>query len=347
MSDLLNTGEILFYQTDDAQSRVEVRCFKETVWLSLNQMAALFQRDKSVISKHIKNIFEENELTPEATVANFATVQTEGKRAVARNIEFYDLNVIISVGYRVKSTRGTQFRIWATRRLKEYLIKGFAIDDERLKNSNASYYFDELLERIRDIRSSEKMFWKKVLEIYSTSMDYSKDAELTKQFFRVIQNKMHWAAHGQTAAEVISTRANAKKINMGMTSWTAGKRYPSKSDSVIAKNYLTHEEMDVLNRIVTMYLDFAELQALNRRPMAMQDWVNKLDDFLKISEREILTTAGTISHEKALDKAYAEYEKYHAKIINDISPVEEHFVEAINTAKRVEKLVRKKTSKAD
>lgn len=327
-------GEILFYQTEDGQTRVEVRMSEETVWLSLNQMAILFQRDKSVISRHIRNVFEEGELARDRTVANFATVQREGGRAVTREVEYFNLDVIISVGYRVKSHRGTQFRIWATQRLRDYIVKGFALDDERLKKAGGGNYFDELLARIRDIRSSEKLFWRKVLDIYATSIDYDPKTDLSREFFAMVQNKMHWAAHGHTAAEVIAARADAAKPNMGLTSWSGGQ--PRKSDVEIAKNYLTHEELDALNRIVTIYLDFAELQALNRKPMYMRDWVAKLDDFLRLSGRDILTHAGKISHDAALSKAHEELEKYRALHAEEPSLVEKHFVQAITEVKRLE-----------
>lgn len=332
-------SEFLLYQTEDGQSRIEVRMAGETVWLSLQQMADLFGRDKSVISRHIRNVFEEGELLREATVADFATVQPEGGRQVERVIEFYNLDVIISVGYRVKSRRGTQFRIWATQRLREYLIKGFAMDDDRLKAAGQTHYFDELLARIRDIRSSEKVFWKKVLEIYATSIDYDPKADTSQQFFATVQNKMHWAAHGNTAAEVIARRADATQPNMGLTSWQGDK--PRKADTEVAKNYLNTEELDTLNRIVTFYLEFAELQALSRKAMRMSDWISKLDDFLRLSERDILTHAGRTSNDAALKKAHIEFEKFRQAQLADISPVEKHFVEAITKSKKLEKASRK------
>lgn len=312
-----DNGEILIYQTDDGDTRIEVRLQDETLWLTQLQITELFQKDKSTISEHISHIFQENELTKEATVRNFQTVQKEGNREVKRDITFYNLDVVISVGYRVRSARGTQFRIWATKLLKEYLIKGFALDDKRLKQAGGGNYFDELLARIRDIRSSEKVFWRKVLDIYSTSIDYTPNAEASQQFFKVIQNKMHWAAHGQTAAEVIAYRADATKPNMGLTSWAKNKL--TRSDITIAKNYLNQEELDTLNRLVTIYLEFAELQAKNRRPMYMKDWIIKLDDFLRLSEYEILNHAGKISHQQAIDKANAEYDKYNILNLDDIS----------------------------
>jgi len=333
-------GQILLYQTEDGLARIEVKFQGETVWLSLNQMAELFQRDKSVISKHIKNVFEEEELAPNQTVAKFATVQTEGKKAVERQIEFYNLDVIISVGYRVKSHRGTQFRIWATKQLKEYIQKGFLLDDERFKRAGDGNYFDDLLRRIRDIRSSEKMFWKKVLEIYATSIDYDPKVEATKKFFATVQNKMHWAVHGNTAAEVVHDRADHKKDNMGLTSWMG--LGVQKSDVVIAKNYLNEKELEILNRIVTLYLDFAELQALEQRPMYMKDWIAKLDDFLKISNKQILTHAGKISHELAALKAEVEYDKYRALKGPEVSLVEQHFEESLKEVKLIEKKRKKK-----
>jgi hypothetical protein len=338
MSDIIKNqpvGEILLYQTEDGQTKIDVRLVNETIWLSLNQLAELFQRDKSVISRHIKNVFDEAELDPRATVANFATVQNEAGRDITRNIEYYNLDVIISVGYRVKSHRGTQFRIWATQRLREYLIKGFTMDDERLKNPGGRNYFEELLERIRDIRSSEKLFWKKVLEIYSTSIDYDPDTEMTKQFFATVQNKMHWAAHGQTAAEVIYNRADSKLPYLGLSHWEGAK--PRQKDIKIAKNYLQKEELDTLNRIVTLYLEFAELQAINKKPMYMKDWIGKLNDFLKISDREILNNAGTISHEKAIEKALNEYKNFQSKTLNEPSQVEKHFDKALKKIKEIEK----------
>ncbi len=277
MTDLVQrTAEFLLYQSEDGRTRVEVRFEGETAWLSLAQMADLFQRDKSVISRHIKNVFEEGELDRAAVVAESATTAADGK---TYQVEYYNLDVIISVGYRVKSHRGTQFRIWATQRLREYIVKGFTLDDERLKRGGGGNYFDELLARIRDIRSSEKVFWRKVLEIYATSIDYDPRVEASQRFFATVQNKMHWAAHGHTAAEVIAARADAAKPNMGLTTWTGAA--PRKTDVAIAKNYLGAGELDALNQIVTAYLEFAELQALNRRPMYMADWIAKLDDFLQ------------------------------------------------------------------
>lgn len=326
------SNNIIIYQTDDGQTKIDVAMENDTVWLSLDQMAELFQRDKSTISRHIKNIFEEAELDKNSTVANFATVQYEGEREVSRDITFYNLDVIISVGYRVKSLRGTQFRIWANTVLKEYLIKGFAMNDDILKKSGGGNYFDELLARIRDIRSSEKVFWRKILDIYATSIDYTANTEDTKLFFKTVQNKMHWAAHGHTAPELINLRANAELPFMGMTSYKGEK--PTLADAKTAKNYLTEEELDTLNRIVSMYLDFAELQAQSKKPMYMKDWISKLDDFMKITDREILTHAGKVSHELAEKKAKAEYQKYNDIHKNDLSKVERDFIEVIESANK-------------
>ncbi|MDZ4165507.1 MAG: virulence RhuM family protein [Smithellaceae bacterium] len=328
------TSALIMYQTKDGKTKVEVRLEDETVWLTQKLMAELFQTTPQNITIHLRNIFNEGELDEGATCKDLLQVQIEGNRQVERQQRFYNLDAIISVGYRIKSHVATRFRQWATQRLREYLIKGFTLDDERLKQAGGGLYFDELLARIRDIRSSEKVFWRKVLDIYATSIDYAPDAELSRQFFAAIQNKMHWAAHGHTAAEVIHDRADASKPHMGMTTWS-GER-PRKTDAEIAKNYLTEKELDILNRIVSMYLDFAELQALNRRPMHMRDWLAKLDDFLKLSERDILMDTGKISHDQALEKAHAEYERYHKEKINEPSPVERRCLEAIREVKRLE-----------
>lgn len=322
---IVNNFEFLIYQTDDCQTKIDVRMENETVWLSLNQMAELFQRDKSVVSRHIKNIFSEGELDEKSVVAFFATTAADGK---TYDVTYYNLDVIISVGYRVKSHRGTQFRIWATHRLREYIIKGFTMNDDLLKKSGGGNYFEELLQRIRDIRSSEKVFYRKVLEIYATSIDYDPSAKATQEFFKTVQNKMHYSAHGKTAAEIIYERADGSKPTMGLTSWTGLK--PKKTDILAAKNYLTVEELDTLNRIVNMYLEFAELQAIRRKPMYMSDWINKLDEFMKISEREILTHAGKVSHEIALLRANEEFEKFTERTRNELSPVEKHFIESID-----------------
>lgn len=327
------TSELILYLTEDGKSRIEVRFEGETVWLTQLQMAELFQTSVPNINMHLRNIFAEGELLPEATIKDSLIVQQEGSRKVSRAVSFYNLDVIISLGYRIKSQRGTQFRIWATEHLREYIVKGFTLDDDRLKQAGGGTYFEELLERIRDIRSSEKVFWRKVLDIYATSIDYDPSAEMTQQFFATVQNKMHWAAHGQTAAEVISQRADASLPHMGLTSWEGSR--PRKSDVGVAKNYLQGEELEALNRIVTAYLEFAELQARNRKPMYMQDWLAKLDDFLRLSERDILTHAGKISHEAAIEMAERQYEQFRSKQLAETSPVEIDFLESI---RKIEKL---------
>jgi len=326
-----NKGELIIYQTEDGLTKINVRMDNDTVWLSLDQMSELFQRDKSTISRHIKNIFQEGELTEESTVANFATVQYEGDRQVTRNITYFNLDVIISVGYRVKSLRGTQFRIWASSVLREYLIKGFAMNDELLKQAGGGNYFDELLARVRDIRSSEKVFWRKVLDIYATSADYSPNAAETTVFFKTVQNKMLFAATGQTAAELVSDRANALMPMMGMTSFKG--RRPTLADAKIAKNYLNEEELDTLNHLVSAYLDLAELQALRHKPMYMKDWNARLDDYLRMTDSEVLQNAGKISHALAEQKAKEEYQKFKQLQSIELTPVEEAFVASIEISK--------------
>ena len=321
----MDKGQFLLYQTPDGDSQIEVKLQNDTVWLSLDQMAELFQRNKSTISRHIKNVLEDGELQEEATIANFATVQNEGTRKVERVITFYNLDMIISVGYRVHSYRGVQFRIWATKVLKEYIVKGFAMNDDLLKRAGGGNYFDELLARIRDIRSSEKVFYRKVLEIYALSIDYDPRVEMTQKFFKTVQNKMHYSVHGHTAAEIIYERADAEKDFMGLTTWSGA--MPTKPEAEIAKNYLTHEEIKSLNRIVSLYLDFAEMQAEEHRPMYMKDWINILDDFLRISRKDILTHAGKISAKLAKEKADQEYDKFKERTKNNLSPVEIHFLE--------------------
>ena len=321
----MDKGQFLLYQTPDGDSQIEVKLQNDTVWLSLDQMADLFQRNKSTISRHIKNVLEDGELKEEATIANFATVQNEGTRKVERVIAYYNLDMIISVGYRVHSYRGVQFRIWATKVLKEYIVKGFAMNDDLLKRAGGGNYFDELLARIRDIRSSEKVFYRKVLEIYALSIDYDPRVEMTQKFFKTVQNKMHYSVHGHTAAEIIYEKADAEKDFMGLTTWSGA--MPSKPEAEIAKNYLTHEEIKSLNRIVSLYLDFAEMQAEEHRPMYMKDWINILDDFLRISRKDILTHAGKISAKLAKEKADQEYDKFKERTKNNLSPVEIHFLE--------------------
>ncbi|MEA4839606.1 MAG: virulence RhuM family protein [Bacteroidales bacterium] len=334
-------SEILLYSTEDGKSKIEVRLEEETVWLSQAQMVELFQTTKQNISLHIKNIYEEGELPEVSTVKDYLTVQNEGSRKVQRNLQLYNLDVIISVGYRVKSHRGTQFRIWATQQLKEFLIKGFVLNDERLKETGLSNrYFEELFERIRDIRSSEKIFYAKIKDIYATAYDYDKNHPMSIEFFKKVQNKMHWAIHGHTAAEIIHSRANAEKPNMGLTSW---KNAPNgkirKTDIDIAKNYLTEDELKDLNLIVDQYLSFAELQARNRKPMYMSDWAEKLNDFLTLNDREILEHAGRISAEMAKDLAEAEYERFRTKQIqaedaNELKQLEEGIKKISDKKKR-------------
>ena len=328
----MDTGQIILYQSQGGEAKIEVRLANETVWLTADQMAELFQRNKSTISRHIKNIYESGELEQNRTVAFFATVQNEGQRKVERNIAYYNLDMIISVGYRVNSHRGVQFRQWATQVLKEYMIKGFVLNDELLKNAGHGNYFDELLSRIRDIRSSEKVFYRKVLEIYALSIDYDPRTEATQRFFKTVQNKMHFSAHGHTAAEVIFQRADAEKDFMGLTTWRGA--MPTKHEAEIAKNYLTEDEVDMLNRIVNLYLDFAELQAKSHVPMYMKDWIKKLDDFLTLSGKELLTHAGTVSAEVAKLKADTEYDRFRERTQFQLSPVEIHFLEAFEAEQK-------------
>ena len=331
----MERSEVLIYVTEDGTVKLEVAMESETVWLNLNQLCELFQRDKSVISRHIKNIYTVGELEESSTVAFFATVQNEGGRSIERKIAYYNLDVIISVGYRVKSLRGTQFRKWALKVLKEYMIKGFALDDDRLKNLGGGNYFEELLSRIRSIRASEKVFWRKVLDIYATSIDYDPKSEISVQFFKQVQNKMHWAAHRHTAAEVIYERADSEKEFMGLTSWRG--EFPERTDAEIAKNYLSREELEILDRLVSAYLDIAELRAMNREPMYMKDWLETIDDYLKMTRRDILTHKGKVSHRQALEKAHKEYEKYSEKAKQYLSAVEKHYLEAISTLEGIEK----------
>ena len=319
-------GQIVLFQTEDGQTKLEVQLQDETVWLTIDQMAELFQRNRSTISRHIKRIYDDGELSKETTRAKFACVVNRGIRGMVDDeLDFYNLDMIISVGYRVHSHRGVQFRMWATAVLKEYLKKGFVLNDELLKRAGGGNYFDELLERIRDIRSSEKIFYRKVLAIYATSIDYDPRVETTQLFFKTVQNKMHFSAHGHTAAEVIYERADAEKDFMGLTSWTGP--LPRRTDAEIAKNYLSADEVDTLNRIVNLYLEFAELQAKAHIPMYMKDWVQKLDDFLRLSNRELLTHAGKISAEIAKQKADAEYDKFRERTKYELSPVEIHFID--------------------
>lgn len=329
-------NEIIIYQTQDGQTKIDVKIENETVWLSQNQMAELFQTTKQNISLHIKNIFEEGELLENSTVKDYLTVQNEGNRKVSRNVTHYNLDVIISVGYRVKSLHGTQFRIWATQILKEYMRKGFALNDDLLKQSGGGGYWKELLERIRDIRSSEKVFYRQILDIYATSTDYNPNTEETKLFFKVVQNKMHFAAHGHTAAEVIYLRADSAKDNMGLTVFKGN--HPKKDEVTVAKNYLDEKELNILNRITSAYLEFAELQAIRQVPMTMKDWIAKLNDFIKMTGSELLDNPGKISKLEAENKALAEYAKYKETIKNELSEVEKHFLESVKqTQKQLEK----------
>lgn len=332
-------NEIIIYQTQDGQTKIDVRIENETVWLTQNQMAELFQTTKQNISLHIKNIFEEQELEENSTVKDYLTVQNEGARTVSRNITHYNLDVIISVGYRVKSLRGTQFRIWATQVLKEYMRKGFALNDDLLKQSGGGGYWKELLERIRDIRSSEKVFYRQILDIYATSTDYNSNADETKLFFKVVQNKMHFAAHGHTAAEIVYLRADSTKDNMGLTVFKGN--HPKKTEVTVAKNYLDEKELNILNRITSAYLEFAELQAIRQIPMTMKDWITKLDDFIKMTGSELLDNPGKITKLEAENKALAEYAKYKETIKDELSEVEKHFLESVKqTQKQLEKKTR-------
>jgi hypothetical protein len=315
---------MIIYTTEDGLTKIETTFDEDTVWLSIDQMAELFQRDKSTISRHIKNIYSEGELVREGTVAFFATVQMEGDRQVAREICYYNLDVIISVGYRVKSKRGTQFRIWATNILKEYMRKGFALDDERLKNLGGGGYFKELLERIRDIRASEKVFYRQILEIYATSIDYDPKAEISILFFKKVQNKIHYAIHGQTAAEVIYTRADVEKEFMGLTTFVGNQ--PTLKEAVVAKNYLNEKELRAMGQLVSGYLDFAERQAEREQAMTMKDWAEHLDRILTMTGEQLLQGNGSISHKQAVNKATDEYKKYKARTISD---VEEDYLNSI------------------
>jgi hypothetical protein len=338
-------GQILIYQ--DGGLNLQVRLDGQTVWLTQAGMAELFQTTKQNISLHLQNIFEEAEIDPSATVKKYLIVQTEGSRQVRRTVDHYSLEAILAVGMRVRSARGTAFRQWAIARLGELLVKGFTMDDERIKAGRTlgDDYFEELLARIRDIRSSERLFYQKVLDIYATSIDYDSKTEASQLFFKTVQNKMHWAAHGHTAAEIIAERADANQPNMGLTSW---KNAPSgairKGDVGIAKNYLSQDELEALNRIVTAYLEFAELQALNKRPMHMSDWIAKLDDFLKLSDREILTHAGKISAQVAKSKAEGEYKTFHAAQLAEPQAVDRDFGEVVDKLKQIESETKSKTT---
>ncbi len=323
-----SNSQILIYQTSDGKTKIQTRLENETVWLSIEQMSELFQKSRSTINEHILNIYKEEELEEDETMRKIGNSDFSTKPT-----NFYNLDVIISVGYRVKSLQGTKFRQWATARLKEYIIKGFAMDDERLKNLGGGNYFEELLARIRDIRSSEKVFWRKVLDVYATSIDYDPKSELSITFFQTVQNKMHWAAHGNTAAEIIYNRADSTKANMGLLSFKGEK--PTKAESEIAKNYLDEKELNILNRMVTAYLEVAEIQAMNQEPMYMKDWCERLDGFLKMTGKNILENAGSISHDMAIQKAYNEYQKYKESQKNALTKVEKDFLNYIDTTAKV------------
>jgi hypothetical protein len=322
-------SEIIIYQTEDGSTKIDVRMEDETVWLSQAQMVELFQSSKANISEHIRNVFKEGELEENSVVRNFRTTAADGKNYT---VKFYNLDVIISVGYRVKSLRGTQFRRWALAILREYIIKGFAMNDDLLKKAGGGDYWRELLQRIRDIRSSEKVFYRQVLDLYATSADYDPNTPESKEFFKIVQNKIHFAAHGHTAAEVIAQRANAELPFMGLTVFQ-GQR-PTKPEVGIAKNYLNEEEMGMLNRMVSTFFDNAELYAINHKPMYMKDWVVELDDFAAKSGKGILRGAGTVSHKAALEKAETEYEKYGQKTADELSSVESAFLESIKDAQK-------------
>lgn len=329
-----NQGEIVIYQTDDGATKIDVRFVDETVWLTQQQMAELFQTSRSNVVEHIRHIYEEGELDEISTCRKFRQVRTEGNRQVTREIPYYNLDMIISLGYRVKSMIATNFRRWATERLKEYMVKGFTMDDERLKNLGGGNYWKELLDRIRDIRSSEKVMYRQVLDLYATSVDYDPKSAESAAFFKMVQNKLHYAAHGHTAAEVIFERADAEKPFMGLTAFTGD--FPTLKDVGIAKNYLTEDELKILNNIVSGYFDFAEVQAMRHNPMYMSDYVVHLDNVLKSTGETLLMNAGKISHTQALEKAKKEYRKYQAE---NLSPVEEAY---LKTIKAVEKNAKKK-----
>lgn len=338
-SSAADQGEIVIYQMDDGSASIDVRFVDETVWLTQVQMAELFQSSRTNIVEHIKNIYAEGELDKNSTCRNFRQVRQEGNREVVREIPYYNLDMIISLGYRVKSKIATQFRRWATERLKEYMIKGFAMDDVRLKNLGGGSYWQELLERIRDIRSSEKVMYRQVLDLYATSADYNPKSAESVAFFKMVQNKLHYAAHGHTAAEVIYQRADAEKPFMGLTTFTGD--FPTMQDVTVAKNYLSEDELAILNRIVSGYFDFAEVQAMRHQPMYMSDYVEHLDNLLKSTGEGVLVGAGKVSHTQAIEKAKAEYRKYQ---VQNLSPVEQEYLKSIRaleqTAKKKEREAR-------
>ncbi len=330
-------NQLIIYKTEDGKIKIETHFINETVWLTQDQIGELFQRDRSVISRHIRNIFNEGELDENMVCANFAHTTPHGAikgKSQTQNVKYYNLDLIISVGYRVKSHRGVHFRKWATALIKEYLIKGFAMNDELLKEAGGGNYFDELLARIRDIRSSEKVFWRKVLDIYATSIDYDPKTEQSVMVFKTIQNKMHWASHGETAAETIYRRVDSTKEHIGLTNYKS--EIPTKREVGIAKNYLSEKELNILNRMVTAFLEIAEIQALDRTPMYMSDWIKQLDIFLKMTNKDILQHSGSVSHQQAIERAISEYEIYKENMKNRITQVEKDFVKQIEkTAKRL------------
>ncbi len=323
---------LIIYQTEDGTIKIETHFENETVWLNQAQIGGLFQKSKATISEHIKNIFKDGELEQQLVVRDFRTTTQHGAikgLTQSKNVKHYNLDVIISVGYRVKSHRGVHFRKWATALIKEYLIKGFAMNDELLKEAGGGNYFDELLARIRDIRSNEKVFWRKVLDVYATSIDYDPKTEQSVMVFKTIQNKMHWASHGETAAETVYRRVDSSKEHLGLTSFKG--EIPTRKEVEVAKNYLAENELNILNRMVTAYLEIAEIQALDRTPMYMADWIKQLDTFLQMTNKDILQHSGTISHQKAIEKAHSEYEIYKEKIKNRITQVEKDFIKQIET----------------
>ncbi|MBD3386417.1 hydroxyacid dehydrogenase [candidate division KSB1 bacterium] len=338
-------SQIIIYQTESGKTKIEVRLQDETVWLTQKLMAELFQVGVNTINYHIKEIYEEGELSPDPTIRKFRIVQKEGQRDVVRLVDFYNLDMIISVGYRVKSHVATRFRQWATQRLREYIVKGFTLDDERLKNPDQPFdYFDELLRRIQDIRTSERRFYQKITDIYATSIDYDPTLTVSIDFFKTVQNKMHWAITGQTAAEIVHNRADASKPNMGLSSWRGDK--VRKQDVTIAKNYLNEKELSTLNNLVEQYLVFAEGQAMRRIPMTMQNWIEKLNGFLQLNDRNILTHAGKISHELAAAHAEDEYEKFIVKRISAQDKMDSDFDKTVKRLEQAKKkLSRKKPGK--
>ena len=325
---MTSQSNIIIYQTEDGQTKIQTRLEDETVWLTIEQMAELFQKSRSTINEHILNIYKEKELIEETSMRKIGNSDFSTKPT-----NFYNLDVIISVGYRVKSLQGTKFRQWATARLREYIVKGFTMNDELLKLAGGGNYFEELLERIRDIRSSEKVFWRKVLDIYATSIDYDPNAESSMLFFQTVQNKMHWAVHGNTAAEVVYKRADGSQLHMGLTNFKGMK--PTRQEAGIAKNYLSEDELKLLNRMVTAYIELAEIQAMNQTPMNMKEWIVRLDDFLKMTGKDILAHAGKVSHETAIEKANKEYLVYKKQTINELSKVEEDFLEHLESTTKM------------